>query len=152
MRNLLKYAFILSVLALAASCVKPDPDMFQEYLDVTPNNIRGKWQMISWSGQALPEGTYFYMELLRKDKEYTIYENLADPSPDTPETGRYNISLDPNLGAVIRGMKDYSYGSEWTFQYVVTDLTEDMMTWTVVGNPEDVSVFKRIGEFPALEE
>ena len=75
-------------------------------------------------------------------------------------TGRYNITIDNNLGAaVIRGLYDYSAG-DWQHHYIITGLTAAQMTWTAADDPEDISVYRRVDaipqeildELPAVEE
>ncbi len=147
MRTLYKYIFTALTLLLFASCQKPVP-VEEPSLEVTPNNIQGKWSLSSWKGVELPEGRYFYIEFTRRDRLFTSYENTASYVPHK-ESGYYTITINESLGAsVISGMKDNSMGEEWNHRYIVTNLTKDSMTWTVLGDPDDVSVFVRVDSFP----
>lgn len=132
---------MLAAVVLAASCDKEQP--VQEYLDVTPNNIAGEWELVEWKGAALDEGTYFYIDLVRKDKEFTIYQNF-DSMGEMPHvvTGNFNLETDVLLGAIIRGVYDYSEGY-WSHQYEVNDLTENTMTWVALDDPTFVQKFVR---------
>ncbi len=149
MKTLLKY-ILTAFFALAfVSCVEPVDEVQEPVLPVTPTNIAGTWALTEWNGSELPDGRYFYIEFIRRDNLFKSYENTSSFDVHK-ETGYYSISIDESLGgAVIRGMLDNSMGQEWNHRYIVTDLTSKRMVWTVVGNPEDISVFTRIDSIPS---
>lgn len=133
---------VLAAMTLTVSCGKDKPVV--EYLDVTPNNISGEWKLVEWNGSSLNEGTYVYIEFVRKDKEFVIYQNV-DSMGDMPHvvTGSFNIDLsDVEAGPVIQGMYDYD-GGIWAYDYEVNELTEDSMTWVAVGNDAYVQKWVR---------
>lgn len=132
---------MLAAVVLAASCDKEQPA--QKYLDVNANNLAGEWELVEWKGVALDEGTYFYIDLIRKDKEFIIYQNF-DSMGEMPHvvTGNFNLETDVELGAIIRGMYDYSEGY-WSHKYEVNDLTENTMIWVAVDDPTFVQKFVR---------
>ncbi len=150
MKKLLKYLTIAILAAAFASCTEKqvDNDLSEPVLDVTPTNINGTWQLAEWNGEKLPEGRYFYIEFVRRGMLFTSYENTSSFEAHK-ETGEYNIIVDEALGgAVIVGKFDNAMGKEWNHRYIVTDLTENRMVWTVINNPEDVSVFTRVDSIP----
>ena len=132
---------ILSAALFIVSCSKEE--QVPTYLDVTANNISGPWQLVEWNGAPLSEDTYFYVEFVRKDAKFTIYQNF-DSMGDMPHvvTGKFNIEVDLEAGAIIRGLYDYD-GGFWSHRYEVDDLTEDSMTWTAVDDPSFVQKFVR---------
>ena len=97
-------------------------------------------------GQSVAEGCYLYLELVRNDRTFTLYDNL-DSFGAVVRTGRYVIETDPELGAVIRGNYDFS-GGDWNHRYVVRSLTAGEMVWVATDDPRDVSVYVRT-EIPA---
>ena len=121
---------MLSAVALFAACTAEAPVV--EYLDVTPNNISGEWELVQWEGKPLEEGTYFYIEFIRKDRKYVIYQNFKSIA-ELPEvlTGNFNIETDVELGAVIIGMYDFD-GGYWAHDYEVNNLTRSQMEWVAV--------------------
>lgn len=131
---------MLAVAMLASSCGKEEPVV--EYLDVTPNNISGEWKLVEWSGIS-QKYTYFYINFIRKDREFIIYQNF-DSMGEMPHvvTGEFNIEPDVELGAIIVGMYDYDEGF-WAHRYEVNDLTETTMTWVAVDDPSFVQKFVR---------
>ena len=131
---------MLAAVTLAASCGKEEPVV--EYLDVTPNNIAGEWELVEWSGVA-HEYTYFYIDFVRKDRKFTIYQNF-DSMGQMPHvvTGEFNIEEDLEKGYVIRGMYDYDEGL-WAHIYEVNELTETSMTWVAVDDPSFIQKFVR---------
>ena len=130
----------LMAVTMMTSC--SDDEAYQEpTLDVTPNNIAGSWRLQSWSGGELAEGSFVYIDFVRADRTYTLYQNI-DSHQTRTITGRYYIETDAELGAIIRGSYDYGNG-EWSHRYIVTNLTENSMGWTAKDNAEDVSIYVR---------
>ena len=82
---------LAAALLLALSCTEK-PVETVEYLDVNANNISGKWELVEWNGSSLTEGTYVYLNIVRNDRTYTMYQNL-DSFNNVPHvvTGSYFI-------------------------------------------------------------
>ena len=140
--NRIKSIFaVLALAVLSMACGKDEPVI--TYLEVTPNNVSGEWKLVQWNGEALDAGTYFYIDLVRKEKKFTIYQNF-DSMGDMPHeiTGEFNIELSDIGEPVIRGTYDYSEGF-WSHKYLVTELTETSMTWTAVDDISFVQKFVR---------
>jgi hypothetical protein len=140
--NKIKSIFaVLAVALVSVACGKEEPVV--TYLEVTPNNISGEWKLVKWSGEALDADTYFYIDLVRKDRKYTIYQNF-DSMGDMPHkiTGEFNIELSDFGDPIIRGSYDYSEGF-WSHRYMVTKLTETSMVWTAVDDESFVQKFER---------
>ena len=149
-----KFKSILVVLAaamLAIACQKESAGTKVQYLDVTPNNLVGKWQLVEFNGEPLVGGTYFYIEFVRKDRKFTIWQNFDSISNNAHvETGTFNITTDVEFGAIIIGRYDNVYdGGHWSHKYEVNDLTSDSMTW-VVAYEDNVHVqkFVRVDDIP----
>lgn len=115
-------------------------------LEVTANNIAGEWQLSSWKGAPLAEGSYVYLSFDRRERTFCIYQNL-DSFSTRELTGAFFIETDPELGAIIRGSYDYDRG-DWAHRYVVTSLTANEMVWVAKDDTEDVSIYSRV-EIPA---
>ena len=64
---------ILAIASLASCAEKEEPIV---YLDVNAHNISGSWKLAQWNGAALNDSTYMYVEFVRNDKTFTIYQNL----------------------------------------------------------------------------
>lgn len=143
MKRFLRFAALLSALALLGAC---DDDMYVTPLEVTNNNIAGTWQLAEWNGAPLAEGSFVYIEFIRKDAKYVMYQNL-DSFGTRKLTGRFVIDNDAELGAVIRGSYDYGAG-DWAHRYIVTDFTETSMVWTAKDDRSDVQVFVRCDGIP----
>jgi hypothetical protein len=141
MKTLFKRVFF-TLMAIVTMTACNDKDIYQEpTLEVTPNNIAGSWRLESWSGGELAEGAFVYIDFVRADRTYTLYQNI-DSHQTRTITGRYYIETDAELGAIIRGNYDYVNG-DWAHRYIVTDLTADRMVWTAKDNLNDVSVYVR---------
>lgn len=138
---------VLASVAMMLSCTK-EPAVVVEYLDVNANNISGKWELVEWNGSPLTAGTYVFLDIVRNDRTYTMYQNL-DSFQNVPHivTGSYFIETDPELGAIIRGNYDHDSG-DWAHRYIVTDLTADEMYWIAKDNPEFVQKFSRVESIP----
>lgn len=145
MKKLLRFA-ILS-LAVTAFCSCSDKiDYSDTGLDVNPNNLAGVWHLASWNGSPMAEGTFVYIEFTRKDKEYTMYQNL-DSFTSRLITGNYNLRSDAEFGPYILGQYDYDNG-EWAHRYLIRDLTRESMTWIAMDDHNEIQVFKRIDKIP----
>ena len=145
--KLMRIITALATSVLMLSCAnKVTPTV--EYLDVTPNNLAGNWEQVEWRGAELVESSYFYMTIVRKDQLFTFYQNV-DSMSDMPHviTGRFNLEIDPELGAIILGEYDY-VGAFWSHQYIVKDLTTDTMTWIAVDDPTEIKKFVRVASIP----
>lgn len=138
---------VLFASLILVSCGKEQPEVI-EYLDVNANNISGSWELVDWNGSALREGTYVFINLVRNDRTYTMYQNI-DSFGDIPHviTGRYFIETDPAVGAVIRGDYDHDSG-DWAHRYIVKDLTATSMTWVAKDNPEYIQKYERVESIP----
>ena len=117
-------------------------------LEVNANNISGKWQLVEWNGAGLAEGTYVYLDIVRNDKTYTMYQNL-DSFTNVPHvvTGSYFIETDPELGAIIRGNYDHDSG-DWSHRYIVKSLTDVQMVWVAKDDETFIQIFDRVDTIP----
>ncbi|MFQ7386853.1 MAG: DUF1573 domain-containing protein [Alistipes sp.] len=140
--KILRFAALLSALALLGAC---DDDMYVTPLEVT-NNLAGTWQLAQWNGAPLAQGSYVYIEFIRKDQKYVMYQNL-DSFGARKLTGRFAIETDEELGAIIYGNYDYSAG-DWQHRYIVTDFSKTQMIWTAKDDRSDISVYERCDGIP----
>lgn len=140
--------FMAILCMTAVSCTEKNTQVTEEYLDVNANNISGKWELVEWNGDVLTGGTYVFLDIVRNDRTYTMYQNL-DSFTNVPHvvTGSYFIETDPEFGAIIRGVYDHDSG-DWAHRYIITDLTEDSMIWTAKDNPGFVQKFARVEVIP----
>ena len=139
MKNWLKLMALALVSLAAVSCNEPDlaPTL---KLDVTPNNIAGEWKLVKFEGAALADGSYVYLDIKRKNREFVEFQNVNNPY-GIARTGAYNIYTDEMHGAVIRGEYDYSVGP-WAYRYKV-QLYRDTMIWTALNDESVVCVYER---------
>ena len=149
MKRILYLLVALSAL-MSVSC-KPDLEPVPQYLEVNANNISGKWQLELWNETPLQEGTYVYIDIVRNDRTYKMYQNL-DSFSDIPHvvSGSYYLETDPAAGAIIRGNYDHDSG-DWAHRYIITELTEDQMMWTAKDDPTFVQLWKRTDSIPVAE-
>lgn len=129
------------------SCTEK-PEVTVEYLDVNANNISGKWELVEWNGAPLTEGTYVYLDIVRNDRTYTMYQNL-DSFTNVPHkvTGSYYIEYDPELGAILRGNYDHDSG-DWAHRYIVKDLIATEMYWIAKDDRTFIQKYVRVDSIP----
>ena len=145
---------MVAAASLMLSCEKADVDgdrlPAEEQLDVTANNIKGKWRLQKWNGSELLSATYLYLDIER-DMTYTMYQNV-DSFADVPHviTGEYYLYPEDLVGMVIRGNYDHS-NEEWTARYVISSLTQSRMTWVNKNDPSQIQEFVRVNEIPVIE-
>ena len=151
MKTMMAAAFA-AVAILTTSCGKNDtPEPVEEQLEVNANNISGKWQLVEWNESALAEGTYVYIDFVRNDRTYTMYQNM-DSFQNVPHivTGSYFLYTDVELGALIRGNYDHD-GGEWAHRYVIKSLTADEMLWVAKDDTSFTQLFVRVESIPVAE-
>lgn len=152
MKRIISLIAIIAFSVAAVSCDKvilTEPDEVQ--LEVNAHNISGQWQLLKWNGEELAEGTYVYLDIVRNDKTFTMYQNM-DSFTDVPHvlTGSYFLYTDEELGAIIRGNYDHD-GGEWAHRYSITNLTENEMYWVSTDNPSFTQQFIRVDNIPVAE-
>lgn len=139
-------AAAFAVMSLISCTEKPEVTV--EYLDVNANNISGKWELVEWNGAPLTEGTYVYLDIVRNDRTYTMYQNL-DSFTNVPHkvTGSYYIEYDPELGAILRGNYDHDSG-DWAHRYIVKDLTATEMYLIAKDDRTFIQKYVRVDSIP----
>lgn len=142
---------LLSAVAVI-SCVEKETPYVEEQLDINAHNISGSWKLVEWNGSVLNESTYMYVNFVRNDRTFTIYQNL-DSFNNVPHvaTGSFYIDMDMELGAIIRGMYDHDSG-DWAHRYVVKSLTASEMIWAAKDDASYVQKFAKVDSIPVAEQ
>ena len=144
-----KYIALLFAALALCSCDKPDNNQSDMLIEVTPTSLAGLWMLESYdNGKTLAEGTFVYIDFVRSDRSYTIYQNVGSMYTQTI-TGNYFIDIDSELGAVIRGSygtDEYNY-FDWSHRYIV-QMQSDTMRWIAKDDPENISVYIRVDALP----
>lgn len=125
------------------ACEQPTAEpQTPEQLEVSPNNISGSWQLTLWNNESLPEGLYVYIDFVRSDRTFTMYQN-TDSYYTRTLTGKFNIYVDEELGvAVLRGEYDHGTG-EWNHRYIVESLTAEEMLLVAKDTPTERLTYTR---------
>ena len=142
----------LAVILSAVACEKKTPvEPPVEYLEVNVSNISGSWELVEWNGAELQSGTYVFLNIIRKDWTYQMWQNV-DSFQDVPHqvTGRFNLDVEPAYGAIIRGEYDHDSG-DWAHRYIIKDLTKDSMIWVAKDNADYVQKFVRVESIPVAD-
>ncbi len=151
MKNFLKIMTLAALLLAGVGCQpiggdegKPQPT---PELEVTPNTIAGSWMLAMRNDQKPAEGSYVYIDFVRSDRTFTLYQNV-DSFGNRTLTGRYFIYVDEEVGvSVIRGEYDHGAG-EWNHRYIVESLTHNTMRLVAKDNSADVCTYVR-ADIPA---
>ena len=139
MRKIVNLAVALVAMVVMGGCSKPDESGIH-FLDVTPNNIKGVWRMVSYdNGVKLAEGSYYYIVFDRAERTFVSYDNLSSMEV-YKNSGRYDIITDG--AAIIYGMYDFGRG-DWKHRYYVRNLTTDSMQWVAVDDETISQVYER---------
>lgn len=115
------------------------------YETVNYATINGTWMLTELNGKALEEGQYVYITFNRKEHTFEMYDNMGSMYSHK-STGTFEITEDDELGYVLTGEYDFSR-DPWK-EYIVSEMTEETMKWTVKDDAEDVSVYTRCAEVP----
>ena len=146
MKRFLKTMAFMLVLTGVFAC-SPEEDLTPQSLEVTPNNISGVWQLADVNGVALPAGVYCYMQFVRRDRTFTMYQKFDSMYPRRL-TGSFEITKDEYKGYILSGKYDYGMG-DWNNSYIVTNLFEESMVLTVDAENGDVCKYVRCNDVPA---
>ena len=152
MKNFLRTTAILFVVLCFGACSNNSDDYTPSSLEVTPNNISGYWMLTEFNGMEIPEGVFCYVEYIRKDRKFIMYQKFDSMYPRTI-TGIYSIEKDKYGKAILSGKYDYGMG-EWNNEYYVTELFESSMVLKADSENADVCKYIRCNEIPeeVLEE
>lgn len=115
------------------------------YETVNYATINGTWMLTEFNGKALEEGQYVYITFNRKEHTFEMYDNMGSMYSHK-STGTFEITEDDELGYILTGEYDFSHDL-WN-EYIVSEMTDETMKWTVKDNVEDVSVYTRCAEIP----
>lgn len=148
MKKILTLISIIAIAFSVASCEKEENNAQPQQLEVNAHNISGQWELVEWNGSLLSEGTYVYLDIVRNDKTFTMYQNM-DSFSDVPHilTGSYALSTDVELGAIIRGSYDHDSG-EWSHRYIIKSLTANEMFWVATDDLTFTQKFVRVDSIP----
>ena len=151
MKRILNLIMFLSAFAAVSCELVEDGGIQEPLLEVNANNISGQWQLMQWNENKLNDDTYVYIDIVRNDRTYTMYQNI-DSFKDVPHkvTGSYYLEVDPAIGAVIRGNYDHDSG-DWAHRYIITDLSRTKMVWTAKDDPTFVQIWNRVDSIPVAE-
>lgn len=145
-----RYLTILFAALVLCSCNNTN-EPTEVLVDVTPTNLAGVWMLESFdNGKSLADGDFVYIEFVRTDRSYTLYQSIGSMYTQTM-TGNYFIEIDPAYGAIIRGnygTDEYNY-FDWSHRYIVT-MTADRMRWVAKDDEQNVSVYVRVDALPEL--
>ena len=145
-----RYLTILFAALVLCSCNNTN-EPTEVLVDVTPTNLAGVWMLESFdNGKSLADGDFVYIEFVRSDRSYTLYQSVGSMYTQTM-TGNYFIDIDPAYGAIIRGnygTDEYNY-FDWSHRYIVT-MTADRMRWQAKDDNQNVSVYVRVESLPEL--
>ena len=145
-----RYLTILFAALVLCSCNNTN-EPTEVLVDVTPTNLAGVWMLESFdNGKSLADGDFVYIEFVRSDRSYTLYQSVGSMYTQTM-TGNYFIEIDPAYGAIIRGnygTDEYNY-FDWSQRYIVT-MTADIMRWVAKDDEQNVSIYVRVDALPEL--
>ncbi len=151
MKLIIKYALLLSIVFTTIAC-GDDSDKV-----VAPNRtdyisyamVRGNWMLTQIDGVDVPESSYVYMTLSRKDELqwFKIYENMNSAFSSKSE-GAYNLVHDKDNGKTsIWGYYENQLGAIWNSSYEISSLTETTMIW-IMETTKEVHTYTKISEIP----
>ena len=138
--NLLMLIFIFA----GTSCTPPE-DQTEPTLAINTFNLAKTWQLSEWNKQPLADSTFLYLVLDRKGT-FSIYDNLSSMYP-VCHTGTFNLEEDWRVGHIISGTHDFGIGA-WQHEYIITDLYNESMVWTVKDDATDVQKFVSVKAVP----
>lgn len=139
---------LLSVLLFSVAACGDDDETKEAALEVSYANLHGTWRLSNWNSEDINDDqSYVYIDFNRKEHTYVMYEKMSTGKA-WKRTGSFLITEDEKLGFVLSGTYDNGLGA-WSQKYIVTDLTDNSMKWTMKDNASDVSIYTRCDNIPA---
>lgn len=124
MKKWFKILMAATLAFVAWSCGEP-VEPAEPQVPITSANISGVWKLDQWQG-AVAEEMVVYIEFVNSGRKFTLYQNVNSSVVDVI-TGTYNLYTN-NIGqSILRGIYDYSDGTEWSHRYTVKSLTSTTM-------------------------
>lgn len=135
----------LSLLVAVVACSK-DEEAPVVYQEVNYATLNGTWMLTELNGAPLQDGQYVYITFNRKEHTFEMYDNMGSMYSHK-STGTFEVEEDEDLGYILTGEYDYSHDL-WN-EYIVSEMTDETMKWTMKDNAEDVCVYTRCAEIPS---
>ena len=136
---------LCSILLVTFAACNDDDDVKDVMLEVNYKNLNGTWCLDKWNGEEMNDGRYCYITFDRKEHTYVMYHNF-NSMYSQKLTGSFLIE-EKEEGFVLSGTYDYDKG-DWANKYIVTEMLDNSMKWTVKDNLEDISVYVRCEKVP----
>ncbi len=151
MKLIIKYALLLSIVFTNVAC-DDDSDKVK-----SPNStdfisysmVRGDWMLTQVDGVDVPESSYLYITLSRKEELqwFEIYDNMNSAFSSKSE-GAYNLVHDTDNGKTsIMGYYENQLGEVWNSSYEISSLTETTMKW-IKEDTKEVHTYTKVDEIP----
>ena len=151
MKSIIKYALLLSIAFTSVAC-DADSDQVQDpnrTEHVSYATMRGNWMLTQINGEDVPEASFLYMTLSRKEELqwFEIYDNMNSSFAFKME-GVYilthNILEDKTT---VFGHYENQLGEVWNSSYEVSSLTETTMEW-IKEDTKEVHTYTKVSEIP----
>ena len=149
MTRFFKYALMTLALCVGfASCSKnEDYEPQPQQLIINYANFSGIWQLVSYNGHQLEEGTYLYIDFIRRDHVFRMYDNLQSMYGQK-RTGTYYINeYEKTETMVLSGIYDNGVGG-WNDEYTISSLTEKELRLTTRGDNPEIQIYNRLDKLP----
>lgn len=146
MKTISRILIMLATAATFFACTKDHSYEDDSAPQLSLYQIAGTWQLSSWNGKeiAADEETYCYLILKSKDSSFEIYQNVDSPY-SRHLTGNFKLSYDEDKGInKVSGWYDYNAGL-WASDYIVSEVSENSMTWT---SGSEVCIYTRCKAIP----
>ena len=151
MKKILSYFIAAAALVtVSASCEKDRSYEDNSPLQVNNFELRGAnngtWKLTSIDGQTVPDGLFQYVIFDTAEMTFEFLQNL-DSQESVSLTGTYKVEYDEDEGTILSGDYDHASGP-WANEYIITEITQETMTWTVRGDSDSYYVYTTCQKIP----
>ncbi len=151
MKLIIKYALLLSIVFTNVACsddsdkVKsPNASDFISY-----SMVRGNWMLTQVDGADVPESSYLYISLTRREdmQWFEIYDNM-NSSFSSKSEGAYIITHNKDIDKTsIMGYYENQLGAVWNSSYEISSVSETKMEW-IKEDTQEVHTYTKVSKIP----
>lgn len=149
MKSIFKMMALLMFALTIGACSDDDIKFVATMPDVTNATLAGNWQLSELNGVPVAEDAYVYMQFVRRDQTFTIYDKMGSMYAHKM-TGKYTYETDEYGVTTLSGRYDNQLDdNRWNDDYIVKELQPGaVMTLAIKGDENETQKYVYVDAIP----